>query len=83
MAQSDQSKQTDFTLRTDFQHDDDGVPPSGEVRPDAIKGIVITVIAAIIAYVLYAFLPFEPYRSNSCDRNSDFGATACLVYWYS
>ena len=55
MAQSDQSKQTDFTLRTDFQHDDDGVPPSGEVRPDAIKGIVITVIAAIIAYVLYAF----------------------------
>lgn len=64
MAQSDQSKQTDFTLRTDFQHDDDGVPPSGEVRPDAIKGIVITVIAAIIAYVLYAFLPFEPLANK-------------------
>lgn len=64
MAQSDQSKQTDFTLRTDFQHDDDGVPPSGEVRSDAIKGIVITVIAAIIAYVLYAFLPFEPLANK-------------------
>ncbi|MFC0820854.1 SLC13 family permease [Moraxella marmotae] len=65
MTQSDQSNETDFTLRTDFQHSDDGVAPSGELRSDAIKGVVITAIAAIVAYALYAFvLPFEPLANK-------------------
>lgn len=60
MVQQDQSKETDFTLKSDFQHDDNGVPPSGKVRADAPRGVIITVIAAIVAYVLYAFvLPFD------------------------
>ncbi|OOR88466.1 anion:sodium symporter [Moraxella caviae] len=60
MTQATQDKETDFTLRTDFQHDDNQPPPSGEVRSDAKRGVVITLIAAIVAYVLYAHvLPFD------------------------
>lgn len=61
MVQSTQEKETDFSLRTDYQHNDDQTPPSGKVRSDAVKGIVITAIAAIIAYFLAtSILPFEP-----------------------
>ena len=61
MVQSTQEKETDFSLRTDYQHNDDQMPPSGKVRSDAVKGIVITAIAAIIAYFLAtSILPFEP-----------------------
>lgn len=45
-------QETDFTLRTDFQHDDNSTPPSGTLRSDAIRGIVITAIAAVVAVVL-------------------------------
>lgn len=59
MVQSTQEK--DFSLETDYQHDDNRTPPSGKVRADAIKGLVITVIAAIVAYFLAtSILPFEP-----------------------
>ena len=61
MVQSTQEKETDFSLRTDYQHNDDQMPPSGKVRSDAVKGIVITAIAAIIAYFMAtSILPFEP-----------------------
>lgn len=61
MIQPTQEKETDFSLRTDYQHNDDQTPPSGKVRSDAVKGIVITAIAAIIAYFLAtSILPFEP-----------------------
>ena len=61
MVQSTQEKETDFSLRTDYQHNDDQTPPSGKLRSDAVKGIVITAIAAIIAYFLAtSILPFEP-----------------------
>ncbi|MDO4440624.1 MAG: DASS family sodium-coupled anion symporter [Moraxella sp.] len=65
MVQSTQEKETDFSLRTDFQHNDDQTPPSGTVRSDVIKGLVITVIAAIIAYFsATSWLPFEPLTNK-------------------
>ncbi|USZ14945.1 DASS family sodium-coupled anion symporter [Moraxella sp. FZFQ2102] len=63
MTQTTQ-QELDFTLRTDFQHDDNSTPPSGKVRNDAIKGIVITAIAAIVAYFLSSALPFEPLANK-------------------
>lgn len=65
MVQSTQEKETDFSLRTDYQHNDDQTPPSGEVRSDVIKGLVITVVAAIIAYFsATSWLPFEPLTNK-------------------
>ncbi|WP_432480643.1 SLC13 family permease [Moraxella sp. ZY200743] len=65
MVQSTQEKETDFSLRTDYQHNDDQTPPSGAVRPDVVKGLVITVIAAIIAYFsATSWLPFEPLTNK-------------------
>lgn len=57
-------QETDFTLRTDFQHDDNSTPPSGTLRSDAIRGIVITAIAAVVAFVLNNILPFEPLANK-------------------
>ena len=57
-------QETDFTLRTDFQHDDNSTPPSGTLRSDAIRGIVITAIAAVVAFVLNNILPFEPLTNK-------------------
>ena len=57
-------QETDFTLRTDFQHDDNSTPPSGTLRSDAIRGIVITAIAAVVAVVLNNILPFEPLANK-------------------
>lgn len=59
MVQSTQDK--DFSLETDYQHNDNQTPPSGKVRTDVVKGIVITAIAAIIAFFLAtSILPFDP-----------------------
>lgn len=57
-------QETDFTLRTDFQHDDNSTPPSGKVRSDAIRGVVITAIAAVVAFVLNSILPFDPLANK-------------------
>ncbi|WFF39462.1 DASS family sodium-coupled anion symporter [Moraxella nasibovis] len=55
------TQQKDFSLETDYQHNDNHTPPSGKVRKDVIKGVVITTIAAIIAYFMAtSILPFEP-----------------------
>lgn len=60
MVQSTQNNETDFALRTDYQNNDDQVPPSGKVRSDVVRGLVITVIAAIISYFLAtSILPFD------------------------
>ncbi|MDO5651040.1 MAG: DASS family sodium-coupled anion symporter [Moraxella sp.] len=60
MSEQPRERESDFTLRTEFLHDDNQPPPSGEVRSDAVKGVVITLIAAIVAYVAYAaVLPFD------------------------
>ncbi len=59
MVQSTQNNETDFALRTDYQNNDDQVPPSGKVRSDVVRGLVITVISAIISYFLAtSILPF-------------------------
>ncbi|WP_432806258.1 SLC13 family permease [Moraxella nasicaprae] len=57
-------QESDYTLRTDFQHNDNHTPPSGTVRSDAIKGVVITILAAIVSYFLATILPFEPLANK-------------------
>lgn len=64
MTQDNQHRESDFTLRTDFQHDDDSTPPSGRVRNDAIKGVIIMAIAAVISIFLHSILPFEPLANK-------------------
>ena len=64
MAQSDQSKQTDFTLRTDFQHDDDGVPPSGEVLTRCHQRHRDYRYCSHHRLCAVCFLPFEPLANK-------------------
>lgn len=64
MTQNSQDRESDFTLRTDFQHDDNSTPPSGKLRYDAIKGVVTMLFAAVLAFVLNAILPFEPLANK-------------------
>ena len=74
MSQNSTQRESDYTLRTDFQHDDNSTPPSGQVRKDAVKGIVITILAAIFSYALYAFvLPFEPLANKGLALASFIG----------
>ncbi|WP_418001164.1 SLC13 family permease [Moraxella oculi] len=55
------TQQTNFSLETDYQHNDDQTPPSGKVRDDVVKGIVITMITAIMSYFMAtSLLPFDP-----------------------
>lgn len=64
MTQASQDRESDFTLRTDFQHDDNSTPPSGKVRSDVIKGVAIVIMAAVIAFFLNSALPFEPLANK-------------------
>lgn len=74
MSQNSAQRESDYTLRTDFQHDDNSTPPSGQVRKDVIKGVVITILAAIFSYALYAFvLPFEPLANKGLALASFIG----------
>ena len=60
MSQTDNYDREDLTLRSDFQHGDNHLPPSGQARSDTLKGIITFIVAAIVAYGLYAFvLPFD------------------------
>ncbi|UNU73266.1 DASS family sodium-coupled anion symporter [Moraxella nasovis] len=60
MTQLHQDKDSSFTQESDFLADDNHTPPSGSAHSEAIKGVIITAIAAIIAYFLYAnVLPFD------------------------
>lgn len=50
----------DLTLETDFKGDNDNPPPSGKISKDAVRGMIITAIAAVVSYVLYASVfPFD------------------------
>lgn len=50
----------DLTLETDFKGDNDTPPPSGKLSKDAIRGMIITVVAAIVSFVLYTnVFPFD------------------------
>ena len=73
MTNTNQNPESDFTLRTDFQHDDNSTPQSGSVRRDAIKGIIITIVAAIFAYFLSTILPFEPLANKGLALASFIG----------
>lgn len=60
MSQTDNYDREDLTLRSDFQHGDNHLPASGQARSDTLKGIITFIVAAIVAYGLYAFvLPFD------------------------
>lgn len=50
----------DLTLETDFKGDNDTPPPSGKLSKDAVRGMIITVVAAIVSFVLYTHVfPFD------------------------
>lgn len=53
------NKTNDDTLKTDFIGDDNSQPPQGKLPKSAIKGMVITLIAAVVSVGLYALLPFD------------------------
>lgn len=57
---SNNDKLVDLTLETDFKGDNDSTPPSGALPKDAIRGVLITIVAAIVSYFLYSsILPFD------------------------
>lgn len=49
----------DLILRTDFVGDNDNETKSGVISKDAIKGMIIFAISAIISLVLYNVMPFD------------------------
>lgn len=50
----------DLSLEMDYKGGDDSMPPSGKFPKDAMRGVVITIAAAIAAFVLYSVLNFDP-----------------------
>lgn len=51
---------SDLSLEMDYKGGDDSTPPSGTLTKDAIKGVVITAISAIVSYFLYtSVFPFD------------------------
>lgn len=50
----------DLMLETDFKGDNDTPPPSGKLSKDAVRGMIITAVAAIVSFVLYTHVfPFD------------------------
>ena len=50
----------DLSLEMDYKSGDDSVPPSGKFPKDAIRGVAITIAAAIASFVLFNLLNFDP-----------------------
>ncbi|MDO4896633.1 MAG: DASS family sodium-coupled anion symporter [Moraxella sp.] len=51
---------SDLTLETDFKGDSDASPPSGKISKDAVRGVIILLVSAVVSYFLYAsVLPFD------------------------
>ena len=50
----------DLSLEMDYKSGDDSVPPSGKFPKDAIRGVAITIAAAIASFVLFSLLNFDP-----------------------
>lgn len=48
----------DLTLRTDFVGDNDNETKSGVISKEAIKGMIIFAVSAIVSLVLYHVMPF-------------------------
>lgn len=50
----------DLVQETDFQGDDNSTPPSGKLPKDAVKGMIIMAVTAIVSYILYtSVFPFD------------------------
>lgn len=56
---SNNNKPTDLSLETDFKGDSDSTPPSGSLPEGALRGVIITIVAAIVSYGLYGIFPFD------------------------
>lgn len=60
-----QVQEKEFTLSSDFQQENNQLPPSGKARSGALRGVIITALAATLAYLIYAlFLPFDPLANK-------------------
>lgn len=49
---------SELTLDTDFMGDSNNETPSGVITKDAIKGMIIFAVAAIVSIILYQVMPF-------------------------
>ncbi len=50
---------SELTLETDFKGEEHDEKPSGIITKDAIKGMIIFAVAAIISFALYQVMPFD------------------------